>query len=245
MARDPTCLARSLRDPRLCSAALESDRGACQALVTGDAKLCGSDRVCARQTKRWSSVLERPNAKSDFITMGRAEITVDGQPPSTVDLSSVAAMGAVLRRVGEKMQLVIGRPRTARWPKPEDPWATPQLFIELTVPRTALPGAPAGPSAAAAKGSPAPVDLGMGELTFELLAPSVASLSGVTATVRRVTVEQLTPVVGAPAVLELQVELTQAPHTYAVALRLQTFVRESPAPTASGGEGPIVRGNAP
>jgi hypothetical protein len=231
--RDPTCLARSMRDPRLCLAAAESDRAACRALVTGDPAPCGTDRVCARQAARWRSVLTPPIVKgSDLATAGSAEVARDDQPPVHVDFAALAQAGALLKISGERVRLIIGRAKTSIWAQPQDAWAIPQLFIDLTLPRSALTPSPqsarqAGPHAAEAF---KPVELGIGDLSFEMLVPKLAELSGATATKRQLTAIQLTPSMGAPASLDLLLELTQAPHRYRVKIHLETFVRETSGP---------------
>jgi hypothetical protein len=222
--RDPTCVARAARDPRLCMAALETERASCRALITGDLGSCGSDRACLRQTERWSSLREKPAAKPDLLTACRVELSVDGSAPVTVDLSKIAEMGAVLRDSGRKLRLLVGRPKTSLWARPSDPWATPQLYLDVAVPRALAAVAPQPGETRPLE----PTELGIGDLTLDLLVPQVAALSAVTSTARRLSIGELGAGLGAGIELALDVDLTQAPHAYHVTMHLQTFVRESP-----------------
>jgi hypothetical protein len=223
-ARDPVCLARASRDERLCAAAATGDRETCRALVFGRSNECGSDRACIRQVERFRSLLEKPARHTAFPARLHVELTgergTSEHLEASFDLDEIAAAGAIARSSGDKVRLLVGTPRSARWPTSESPQAKPQLFLALTVPAK-------GSSALASHAdAEAGLLLGPTDLTLDLLVPKVGLLSGTLASDRRLVIEAGTLSAGSPLRLTLTAKVNDAPRVFRLKIDLESFVRD-------------------
>ncbi len=227
-AREPVCLARASRDERLCAAALPGERAACKALIRGRASECGTDDACARQVERYRTLLEKPASHAPFPA--RLHVAFTSDPGKTdkyegaFDLEEMAAAGVVARMTGDKVRLTLGTPRNSLWPGWESAQATPFLFLALSLP-TKRPTSGAQGSA----GAPEWV-LGPSELSFDLLIPQMALLTGTLATDRRVVFDNVSAVAGSPVRLVLTTKVSDATRTFRVKMDLETFVRDGTDP---------------
>ncbi len=227
-AREPVCLARASRDERLCAAALAADRAACKALVRGRASDCGNDEACAREVERYRTLLEKPVSHAPFAARLHVAFASDpGQADryqGAFDLDEMAAAGVVARAAGDKVRLTLGTPRNSLWPSWESPLATPLLFLAMSLP-TKRP-------TSAAKGSNGAAEwvLGPSDLSFDLLLPQMALLTGSLAADRRVVFDSVSAATGSPIRLALTAKVTDATRTFRVKIDLETFVRDGANP---------------
>ena len=225
-SRDPTCLARASRDERLCLGALAPDRAACEALVLGDPTRCAGNPGCVRQVARWSSLAEKATAHRPFPAHLDVDVHVLGEAPDadawSFQLPDLVQAGAVLTRIGGgRVKVAIGSPRTSLWPEAHLATAQPKLFLELVLSPKELE-----------KGEHL---LGPAQITMDLLLPKVALLSAATAKEIGLESSRLVPEVGSPAKLELAATLLDGTKTYALKMRLETFVRDVMGAEHAGG----------
>jgi hypothetical protein len=236
--RDPTCLARANRDERLCAATLPSDRSRCRALVLGRTSECGQNPSCVREVDRNRSLIEKPENRPPIASRLHVEIAPDtpkGEERRSFDLDEVAAAGAALRVVGDKVRLSVGTPKNVSWPpSPNGPLASPRVFVELSLPsRSAEASARGASRKKTASGSG--VALGATDLRLDLLVPKIGLLSALTGAESKVEVRQLSTVVGEPIRFVLTVPLRDATNMFTVMLDVDTFVRERSGPVEPAG----------
>ncbi len=201
-ARDPVCLARASRDERMCAAASAGERARCRALVLGKKSECGADEACVRQVERYMRLLEKPAQKPALPMHLHVDVSDEkGAAVSSFDLDEVAAAGAVLRVTSLGTRISLGAPRTVAWPSPQDPLASPKLFLEMTMP-------------------PNPhVDL-------DLSIPKVGLLSAILASDTKLDLRHFSAEQGDPLDFVLSTTLRDAPRTFRVKFDVQSFVRE-------------------
>jgi hypothetical protein len=222
-AREPVCLARASRDERFCAAALPGERATCAALVRGRAAECRGDASCVRQVERFRSMLEKAESRPAFPARLHVRFTTDRGKSETIDgafdLDDVAAAGAVVRPLSDKVRVAMGSPKTLLWPAPEAPAATPHLFLSVSLPTR--------PPAAAQRGDAgAGIALGPADLSFDLLVPKVGLLSGASASERRVVVRDVGGAVGGPIRFTLASKVSEGARNFHVQIEVETFVRD-------------------
>jgi hypothetical protein len=227
-ARDPVCLARASRDERLCAAAMPADRATCKALVGGEPRECGGDQACVRQVQRYRSLIEKPANHAPYPV--RLHVELAGDTPKAqkyegnFDLDEVAAGGAVARPIGDKVRLTVGAPRNGLWPSPESAGAKPMLYLALSLPNKV-------PTSAAKEGDGgAGWLLGPADVSFDLLVPQIALLSGTLSSERRVEVEAISAASGGPVRLTFTTKVNDMGRTFRVKIDLETFVRDGVDP---------------
>jgi len=105
--RDPLCLARARRDPRLCEALAPLDRPRCKAIVVGDVSACAGDAHCERRVQRWAPLFEPPRATEPFTTQLVVDVE-DGDAMRAFDLEALSAQGAVVRKTKGRYEISLG-----------------------------------------------------------------------------------------------------------------------------------------
>ena len=224
-AREPVCLARASRDERLCAAAPLAERAACRALVRGRSADCGADQSCVRQVERYRGLIDKPASHAPLPARLHVSFTSgggDGVPAQgAFDLDHLAQAGAVARPLGDKVRLSIGTPKGPLWPSWESPFASPQLFVALSLPAKMFAAMGAAGDAGATTMALAPSDL-----TLDLLIPRVASLSGTAASDRRLVVQKLAASSPGAIELTLKAKLADGRRSFDVTLDVDTFVRD-------------------
>jgi hypothetical protein len=222
-AREPVCLARASRDERFCAGALPGERTTCAALVRGKSNECRGDAACVRQVERFRSLLEKPESRPPFATRVHVQFTTDRGKSETIDgafdLDDVAAAGAVVRPLSDKVRVSIGTPKTMLWPSWESPTATPHLYLAVSLP-TRMPTIPPRHDAGAG------VALGPADLSFDLLVPKVGLLSGASASERRAVIQDVGGAAGSPIRFGVAIRVLEGARTYRVQIDVETFVRD-------------------
>lgn len=217
-SRDPLCLARARRDPRLCDGLSGRSANLCRALVSGDPSLCKKDASCTRQVARWASVFENPEKREPFVTKLVVEVretthSAAGAPVRAFDLGELAAGGFVVRKRSGRIELSLGAPRDATWLSAHSKLATPQGYFALELPEKPKEGTT--------------VALGPLASRFDLLVPELASLSSVPGHAKgRFTVTKLVPELEGVVKLDLEAIVGEGARSFRVVARIESFVRD-------------------
>ena len=227
--RDPVCLALAMRDPRLCVAALRSERFTCEATLAKDEKRCDAqgrepDRaMCRREMRRYLAlVADKPEgaatasaplpAASAKLELHVLDGTTDAVAEST-DVTEDVSRGVVLLVQRDGVRFDVGELRElgTGFIAPS-PVLRPHVGLTLY----ALTGIKDARVEKAELGVP-------GAAT--LLTPGQrASL--------HVTVTKLEPKRGGEVVLSIEGEMGSSPHGFKLRAQVATFVRDVVKPTA-------------
>lgn len=214
--REASCTARALRDVRLCGAAAPSERATCRALVLADGDACGGDASCERALARWKPLATPGKAREEPTTLAHADVRVGGATPreGSVDLEGVSEAGAVVRRAGAGLEIVIGAPRTAAWPKADAPLARARLSLVVPI--------------AVKERDGAKIALGAGRARLDLLVPGVASIRAADVESGEVEIVRAPREVASKLALRVSAHAAGASAPADVTLEITTFVREAP-----------------
>ena len=218
---DPTCIAVSARDPRLCAGAGPRKRAACEALVTGDEKKCGDidRRVCVRDAARWKTMLagSAPAHTGPTLPAPKGSLALRGAggtpdpPQSTADLALDVERGVVVTRDLNAIRLRVGSlQELGAVPHATSPVARPRIGFELRI------GADLHGAADDAKIEHLELEI-PGAIT--IVAPPMRSAL-------KARIAKLEKVRGGEVQLVIEGEVGSAPHAYTVHVEMATFVRD-------------------
>ena len=198
--RDPSCIALSMRDPRMCAGAEnESSRATCQAITTHEPAPCAplSSRVerarCTREARRYGSAVSAREVPSKPWAAPTGSFSIaapDGAHVLDIDLAPDLSRGIVLVQQRGAARLVVGSlHEESSGLLAVSPYAHPTLAFALLLPN--------GSSSGAAGENKAPVGANVEHLELSLpdhVVLSSAALRAVTIKVQELAVQRAAPV---------------------------------------------------